>query len=445
MSESAEGTLERRVVAKVSWRLLPYLVLLYVIAYLDRINVGVAHLQITRDRPIGESAWGLGMGLFFPGYFLFEVPSNLILVRVGARVWIARIMVVWGIISASMMFVQGEGSFFVLRFLLGVAEAGFFPGILFYLTRWFRQKDRARAIALFMTAGTITGVIGNPLSGSLLEMDGMAGLKGWQWLFLLEGLPAIVFGVSVLFFLTERPETAKWLSDEERDWLTRALKNEQAAKEGGAGWSLGRTLTHPRVLMLAMIYFLIAFGGYGFELWLPEIVKSLSGGGSNFRVTLLTSIPYLVATIVMVAVAHHSDRTGERKWHVALSAFIAAVGFSAAAYLGNPVLALVALSMAWAGAKALQAPFWAMPPVFLSGAGAAAGMALINSVGNLGGLAGPWLMGVLKKATHGYSAGLVVSAILFLAAGAAALAIRTHSMRGSRGMEHQGGPPASIC
>jgi ACS family tartrate transporter-like MFS transporter len=423
MAESEAGLLERRVVAKISWRLLPYLFLLYVIAYLDRINVGVAHLQITRDLPIGESAWGLGMGLFFPGYFLFEVPSNLILARVGARVWIARIMIVWGLVSAAMVFVRGEWSFFVLRFLLGVAEAGFFPGILFYLTRWFRQKDRARAVALFMTAGTITGVIGNPISGSLLEMDGAAGLKGWQWLFLLEGLPAVILGISVLFLLTERPESATWLSDEERDWLTRELRSEQADKEQGAGLSLVQTLTQPRVLILAAIYFLIASGGYGFELWLPEIVKSVSGAG-NFHVTLLTAIPYLVATVVMVAVAHHSDRTGERRRHVAIPAFVAAAGFGAAAFLGNPVLALVALSLAWAGAKALQAPFWALPPAFLSGTRAAAGMALINSVGNLGGLAGPWIMGALRKSTQSYSTGLVASAIFFLAAGTAALAIK---------------------
>jgi len=423
MADSEAGSLERRVVAKVSWRLLPYLFLLYVIAYLDRINVAVAHLQITRDIPIGDFAWGLGVGLFFAGYFLFEVPSNLILARVGARVWIARIMIVWGLISASMVFVRGEWSFFVLRFLLGLAEAGFFPGILFYLTRWFRQKDRARAVAWFMTAGTLTGFFGNPLSGSLLEMDGMAGLKGWQWLFLLEGLPAVVLGVSVLFLLTERPETAAWLSDEERGWLTREIRNEQGAGEKGAGWTLVQTLTHPRVLMLAAIYFLIACGGYGFELWLPEIVKSLSGAG-NFRVTLLSAIPYLVATIAMVAVAHHSDRTGERRLHVAISAFVAAAGFGAAACLGNPVLALAALSVAWAGAKSLQAPFWALPPAFLAGTRAAAGMALINSVGNLGGLAGPWFMGALRKATQGYSAGLAVSAMLLLAAGAAALAIK---------------------
>jgi ACS family tartrate transporter-like MFS transporter len=423
MAEPATQSLERRVVAKVSWRLLPYLFLLYVIAYLDRINVGVAHLQITRDRPITEDAWGLGMGLFFPAYFLFEVPSNLILARVGARVWIARIMIVWGIISASMIFVRGEWDFFVLRFLLGAAEAGFFPGILYYLTRWFRQKDRARAIALFMTAGTFTGVVGNPLSGSLLELDGVAGLKGWQWLFLVEGFPAIALGVSVLFCLTERPESASWLTGEECDWLTRELKSEEAAKEQGAGWSLVRTLTQSRVLVLASIYFLIAFGGYGFELWLPEIVKSKTGG-SNFRVSVLASIPYLVATVLMVIVAHHSDRTGERRLHVAISAFVAAAGFCAGTYLGNPFLALAALSLAWAGAKALQAPFWALPPAFLSGTGAAAGMALINSVGNLGGLAGSWLTGILRKNTQSYSTGLMVSAFLFLAAGAAAGAVR---------------------
>lgn len=417
------NTLERRVVRKVSWRLLPYLFLLYVVAYLDRINVSVAWLQMPRDVPMAEGAWGLGVGLFFSGYFLFEVPSNLVLARVGARIWIARIMILWGIISASTMFVRGQAGFYTCRVLLGAAEAGFFPGILFYLTRWFREKDRAKAVALFMTAGAITGVIGSPLSGVFLEMDGRAGLHGWQWLFLLEGIPAVLLGVSVLFFLTENPRSATWLSAAEKEWLTSEIEREQAARQAVARPKLVEVLTDPRVLLLTSIYFMMACGSYAFELWLPQILKSLCGG-SNLRVTLLTAVPYAVGAVVMVIVAAHSDRSGERRRHVAISAFVAAVGFgSAAAFFAHPIPALMALTAAWAGVKALHGPFWAMPPAFLRGSGAAAGIAFINSVGNLGGLAGPWLMGELKKGTNSFSVGLLVSGALLMGAALASLAL----------------------
>jgi ACS family tartrate transporter-like MFS transporter len=417
---SQAPSLERRVVSKVSWRLLPYLFLLYVVAYLDRINVGVAGLQITRDLPISDQALGFGMGLFFIGYFLFEVPSNLILARVGARPWIARIMIVWGIISACMMFVRGQGGFFALRFLLGAAEAGFFPGILFYLTRWFRERDRARAVALFMTAGTITGVFGNPLSGSLLELDGVARLKGWQWLFLLEGIPAVLLGISVLFLLPENPEKAKWLSDEERAWLRGELEGERAREEGGGRGTLFDTLTDRRVLLITSFYFLMACGSYGFEFWLPAIVKSLSGA-NNFRVTLLTAVPYIMGTVALVGVAHHSDRTGERRLHVAVCAFLAGLGFVGGALLHHPVLALGSLTLAWVGIKGLHGPVWAVPPSFLSGTRAAAGIAFINSVGNLGGLVGPSMAGFLKQRSHSFTYGLVFSGVLLFAASRLAL------------------------
>jgi ACS family tartrate transporter-like MFS transporter len=406
-------SLERRVVGKVSRRLLPYLFLLYVIAYLDRINVGVARLQITRDLPIDESAWGLGMGIFFAGYFLFEVPSNLVLARVGARRWIARIMILWGLISSCTMFVRGQRSFYLLRFLLGAAEAGFFPGILYYMTHWFREKDRAKAVALFMTAGAITGVIGSPLSGLFLEMDKMAGLKGWQWLFLMEGIPAVLLGFSVLALLTETPREATWLAPEEREWLAGEIDRERAAKDAGTRPTVLDILRHPTVLHLTAIYFLMACGSYGFELWLPEIVKSISGAG-NFRVTLLVAVPYIVGAVVMVGVAQHSDRTGERRKHVALSALLAAGGFISAALLRNPLPIFISLSLAWAGVKALHGPFWAVPPAFLSGPGAAVGLALINSVGNLGGWAGPWLAGFLRKETQSFQAGFLVSGLLLL-------------------------------
>jgi ACS family tartrate transporter-like MFS transporter len=417
------GTLERRVVAKVSWRLLPYLFLLYVIAYVDRINVAVAQLQMRSDLELKPERFGLAVGLFFVGYFALEVPSNIILSRVGARVWIARIMILWGIVTVGMMFVKGFASLCTLRILLGCAEAGFFPGILFYLTKWFRARDRARAISLFMTAGTLAGVIGNPISGALLKLDGLVGLEGWQWLFIIEGIPAVILGVSVLFLLTESPETARWLTAEEKGWLVGELAKERAAKTDPRAGSLLGALSHPAVWHLTAVYFLLAMGAYGFEMWLPGIVQSLAGG-TSFRTALLSAIPYVVATVGMVIVGHHSDRTGERRWHVALSMFASAGGFVLSIHLRNPVLAMSALSLAWIGLKSAQGPFWAIPPAFLSGTAAAGGIALINSLANLGGLFGPWLGGWLKQTTGTFAAGLWMSAGLAFASGALALALR---------------------
>jgi ACS family tartrate transporter-like MFS transporter len=416
-------SLERRVVRKVSWRLLPYLFLLYVIAYIDRINVSVAKLQMTQDLKLTADIFGAGAGIFFVGYFLFEVPSNFVLSRVGARVWIARIMIVWGLVSVAMMFVSGVKSFYVLRFLLGAAEAGFFPGVLFYLTHWFREKDRARAISLFMTAGTLAGAVGNPLSGALMQLDGKWGMEGWQWLFLLEGVPAILFGISVLFLLTEKPELARWLTAEESTWLRAQIADERAGKAGAPAVTLRQGLAHPRVWHLAAVYFLLVVGAYGFEFWIPTIVKSLFGG-SEVRITLISTVPYVVATVVMVLVAHHSDRTGERRWHVALSMFVACVCFAVAVVLKKPILVLASLSVAWSGLKSCQGPFWAIPPAFLSGTAAAGGIALINSVANLGGFLGPWFVGLLERHTGGYSAGLLMSSGLLLASGLLALTLR---------------------
>jgi len=422
--------LERRTVAKVSWRLLPYLFLLYVVAYIDRINTSVAALQMPRDVPMDAAAFGRGAGLFFVGYFLFEVPSNLILARVGARLWIARIMVIWGLISSCMMFATTVPAFYTLRFLLGAAEAGFFPGILYYLTRWYRERDRARAVALFMTAGTLAGVIGNPLSGSLLKLDGLGGLHGWQWVFLLEGIPAVLLGSSVLFVMTERPSDASWLQPEEKAWLEGALDRERTARDGGAQASLWRALTEPRVLLLTLVYLLIVTSAYGFELWLPVIMKPLAAG-DDFRATLYSAIPYVIATVVMVVVGILSDRAGERRWTVALCAFASAIGFFASSRFSSPVLGLVSLSLAWCGLKSAQGPFWALSASTLSGSAAAAGLALINSVANLGGYFGPWVAGELQKRTKDFSTGLLLSSGLLLGAGLVVLAVRPRPISGT--------------
>ena len=395
---AADASRERQIVAKVSWRLLPYLFLLYVVAYIDRINVGVAKEALSRDLGLDPAVFGFGAGIFFLGYFLFELPSNLVLERVGARIWIARIMVVWGLVTIAMMFVANVTMFYLLRFLLGAAEAGFFPGILFYLTRWFRPQDRAAAISLFMTAGTVAGVIGNPLSGSLLLLDGAAGLAGWQWLFLIEGLPAVALGISVLFLLPETPEDARWLTPEESTWLTGQV---QAGRpHGQAATSLRQCLAHPAVWKLSAVYFLLVTGAYGFEFWLPAIVKSLNRG-SDFQAALLSAVPYLIATVAMVVVA----------------LVVSGGGFLLSTQLmHSPLAALAALSIAWAGLKAAQGPFWALPPAFLSGTAAAGGIAVINSIANLGGQVGPALAGYLERSTGGFSAGLMMSAILLLAA-----------------------------
>jgi ACS family tartrate transporter-like MFS transporter len=414
--------LERRVVRKVTWRLMPYLFLLYTVAYIDRINVGVAQLRMSEDLKLDPAVFGFGLGVFFVGYFLFEVPSNVILARVGARIWIARIMVFWGMVSTAMMFVSGVKSFYLLRFLLGAAEAGFFPGVLYYLTRWFREKDRAKAISLFMTAATLAGVF-TPLSGALLRMEGVAGLHGWQWLFLIEGVPAILLGLSVLFLMTESPESARWLSAEEASWLAEQLARERAGRGDRHATTLLAALSHPRVWHLTSVYFLLVTGAYGFELWMPGIVKALTKG-SDFEATLIAAIPAVIAAAAMVVIGRHSDRSGERRWHVALSMLVASAAFLLAAQLERPVLALAALCVAWSGLKSCQGPFWAIPPTFLTGPAAAGGIALINSVANLGGQVGPWMVGVLRKNSGGFSAGLMLSSGMLLAAGLLALTLR---------------------
>ena len=400
---------------KVRRRLIPFLFLLYIVAYLDRINVSFAALQMNEDLGFSSAVYGLGAGIFFVSYVLFEVPSNLILERVGVRLWISRIMITWGIASSAMMFVQGPWSFYALRFLLGAAEAGFFPGIILYLTRWFPAEDRARAIALFMTATALAGVIGGPVSGVLLSLDGVASLRGWQWLFLLEGLPALLLGVAVFKWLPERPSDAKWLEPAERDWLIARLRDEEAAAGASSHATFGRALRSGRLWLLACLYFTIIISFYGVSFWLPQILQSLSGM-SDLRVTFLSALPYMVAAIGMVLVARRSDRTGQRAGLVAVSALVAVCGFAAAAMVTSPTASLAALSIAALGIWGTLGPFWTMPAAFLRGSAAAGGIAAINSVGNIGGFVGPYAVGYVRQATGDFTAGL------WLMAGSMALA-----------------------
>jgi ACS family tartrate transporter-like MFS transporter len=412
---------QRATLSTVTWRLLPLLFFCYIIAYIDRINVGFAKLHLREVLGVSEdrfnSAYGLGAGLFFIGYFIFEVPSNLILQRVGARVWIARIMIVWGFVSMGFMFLQGTTMFYVMRFLLGAAEAGFFPGVILYLTYWFPANERARTIAVFATGGVLAGVVGSPISGALLQMDGTAGLAGWQWLFFLEAVPAVVMGLIVLLILPSRPRDARWLSPVQKDWIEARVAADAAAAVPLPSHNLRAILTSGHVWLLCLLYFLMNVGGYGYELWLPTIIKSFSST-SSFVLGTINAIPYFAAGVAMLLVARYSDQTGERRAVVAIAAVSSAIGFALSASTRNPYLAMAALSLAFVGLKCTIAPFWALTTATLSGAAAAAGIAFINSVGNLGGFAGPYLVGVIKDRTGSNVAALLLlgGALLAMAA-----------------------------
>ena len=405
---------ESAIVSKMTRRLIPFLFLLYIVAYLDRINVGFAKLQMSSQLHFSEKVYGLAAGMFFAGYFFFQVPSNLILSKLGARRWISLLMIVWGAISASMMLVTTPRSFYTLRFLLGLAEAGFFPGMIFYLRSWFPAAARARTVALFMTAGPLAGVIGGPISGALLHLHRNGGLAGWQWLFLLEGVPAIVLGAVVYFRLADGPKDATWLSSEERSWLEKTLASEQTIPRAAGGSSLWTVFVDPRILLLAMVYFCVATSSYGLSLWLPSVLSSLSSR-STFAIGLLSSIPYLAAAVGMVVVGHHSDRTGERRWHVAACALLAAVSLALAASSSSTIAVVGALSIAFLGINAMLGPFWAMPGTLLTGVTASLGIAFINSIGNLGGFAGPYVLGLTRTSSGNFKSGL------FLLAGVMAL------------------------
>jgi ACS family tartrate transporter-like MFS transporter len=427
-----DSSQERETVSKVTRRLIPILFLCYIIAYIDRINVGFAGLQLQKAFGVDASRYyaiyGWGAGLFFIGYFLFEVPSNLALHKIGARLWIARIMVVWGVVASAMMFVRTPTAFYVMRFLLGAAEAGFFPGIILYLTYWYRTQDRARTVALFATAGTLAGVVNSPISGALLQLDGTLGLAGWQWLFLLEGIPAVVVGVVVLFVLPDKPEHARWLTPKQKEWIRTELEQEHVRLGPQQRHRLRDVFTSGRIWMLCLLYLLFNIAGYGFEMWLPQIIKGFSGL-SDVQIGFLNAIPYLAATVAMVLAGRHSDRTGERRWHVAAGAFAAAVGFSASAMAGNLVLALAALALALSGLKTMMGPFWAFSTAALSGTAAAGGIAWINSVGNLGGFVGPTIVGQVRMATGSYSGALFILSGALVLLGLLALTLRAEDVQ----------------
>jgi len=414
------------IVKKVAWKIVPYIFICYIINYLDRFNVSFAALEMSSDLGFSEMTYGLGASMFFVGYVFFEIPSNLIMMRVGARIWIARIMITWGLVSTGMMFVRSPFSFYLLRFLLGIAEAGFFPGMILYLTYWIPTGERARAFALFLTSTSLAGVFGGPISGALFKMGGVYGLKGWQWLFLLEGIPAVFLGFITLMYLVDRPAQAKWLSSSERDWLSKTMQREQEDKKLSHDFTLWRALKHPRVWQLCLLYFSIVISFYGIAFWLPQVVKSFSGL-SNSAVALLSAVPYVSASIFMVITANHSDRTRERRWHVAVPAFAGCVGLGLAVYfLENhyPLPAFFCICLAASGIWSTLGPFWSLPTAFLSGTAAAGGVALINSIGNVGGFVGPYVIGYVKQTTQSFTSGMLVLAGTLLIAGFLALRVK---------------------
>jgi ACS family tartrate transporter-like MFS transporter len=417
-------TYEQQTMRKVFWRLLPLLMVLYVISYLDRINVSFAALTMNKDLGLTATAYGWGAGIFFLGYFIFEVPSNLIMVRVGARRWIARILFTWGLISSSMMFVAGAKSFLVMRFLLGVAEAGFFPGVILYLTYWFPSRYRARIVAAFMVSIPLSLAVGAPLSTAIMELDGLMGLKGWQVLFLLEGLPAVVMTFATLAFLPDRPATAKWLSAEEKAWLEAELERERKALPVSKTSYLREMLTHPAVLALSFVYFAATGANLGLSFFMPQIIKQQ--GFSTLQVGLITSIPYVCGCIGMLAIGHLSDRLNERRGFLIGTLLLAAIGLAGAGWFGNSHWSIAFFCLAAVGILGCKGPFWTLPTAYLSGTAAAGGIALINAIGNLGGFAGPYMVGWLKDATHSFTAGLYGLAILLLA-GVAVILIQVRS------------------
>ncbi|MFE1929010.1 MFS transporter [Streptomyces sp. NPDC059474] len=416
---------ENTVYRKVVRRIVPFLILCYVASYLDRVNVGFAKLQMSDDLGFSEAAYGLGAGLFFIGYFILEVPSNLMLQRVGARTWIARIMISWGLVSAAFMFVTNEATFYVLRFLLGAAEAGFYPGVILYCTYWFPSYRRARVIAMFMSAIPVAGIFGNPLSGWIMDhFQGVNGWQGWQWMFLLEAVPALLVGVVTLFYLDDDVRAAKWLTDEEKSVVERAVADDTTHRTVDSRvWDAFR---EPRVWLMCLIYFCFVMGQYALTFWMPSFVKS-TGIEGNFAIGVLSAVPFLAALVAMNLFGRSADKRRERRWHLVIPSLMGAVGFSlSAVWNGSTALSLTALSIAAAGVLTCAPLFWSLPTAFLGGTAAAAGLAMINSVGNLAGFVSPYMIGALKDATGSASIPMHVLALSLVVGAAAVLTTKKH-------------------
>jgi len=411
---------QARVYAKVFWRIMPFLMLCYVIAYLDRVNVGFAKLQMSLDLGFSETVFGLGAGVFFIGYFLFEVPSNILMHKVGARIWIARIMLTWGVLSAAFMFVATPTQFYVLRFLLGLAEAGFYPGIILYLTYWYPSHRRAKVIAVFMSGIPVAGILGNPLSGWIMDsFQGSTGMHGWQWMFVIEAIPAVLIGLVTLVYLDNGITHAKWLSSAEKQLLQAAIAADEKGKE--QVHSFADIVSDKRVWLMCLIYFCFVMGQYGLTLWMPTLIKA-TGVTGNLHIGLLSAIPFGCAIVAMNLIGRSADARRERRWHLIVPALMGAVGFvGAALFADNTAISIAALSLAAAGVLTCAPLFWSLPTAFLSGAAAAVGIAAINSVGNLAGFASPYLIGYLKDLTHSGATGMYMLAVMLVIGSAAVL------------------------
>ncbi|MEN8631303.1 MFS transporter [Brucella melitensis] len=401
---------------KVAFRIIPLLMICYIIAYLDRVNVGFAKLQMSEELGFSEAIYGLGAGLFFIGYFFFEIPSNILLHKLGARLWIARITITWGLLSALFAFVQTEWQFYILRFLLGAAEAGFYPGVILYLTYWFPSHRRGNMFALFQAGSPAAGIFGNPLSGWIMDQfHDTAGWQGWQWMFVLEAIPAVVLGVVILLYLDNSVKAAKWLTEEEKAIISRDIEADSKGK--AASHSLMSLVKNPMLWVMMLIYFCFVMGQYGLTLWMPTLIRA-SGVTSNVTISLLGAIPFICAIIAMVIFSRSADHYRERRWHLVVPALLGAVGFVVAASATNTTVSIIFLSMAAAGVLACAPLFWSLPTAILSGAAAAAGIALINSVANLAGFISPYMVGIIRDATHSSELGMYVLAG-FLILGAA--------------------------
>jgi ACS family tartrate transporter-like MFS transporter len=410
------------------WRLMPFLFLLYIVAYLDRINVSFAVLQMRGQLGLTDRAYGRAAGMFFAGYFFFQLPSNLVLEKFGVRRWISGLMVTWGVISCLMIFIRGPLSFYGMRFLLGAAEAGFFPGMILYMKRWFPANARGRAVAWFMTANPIAGIVGSPVSGALLGISGK-GLSGWQWMFLMEGVPAIFLGATVYWVLSDSPKEASWLKGEERAWLLERLAREQQAEPALQKSSFWEVLVSPRIWMLSLVYFGVSTTMYGVTLWLPSVIRSLSGL-SYLMTGLASALPFLVTAVVMVLVGMHSDRTGERRWHTAIPALVGAGALIAAGYGRSTLVVVACIGLGLVCAESMVGPFWAMATSRMAGLSAAAGIAVINSLANLGGYYGPDIIGFFRKLNGGFRGGLLAIAATLALSGAIALIVGRQSAPG---------------
>jgi ACS family tartrate transporter-like MFS transporter len=420
--------MQRRTILKVSRRLLPLVVVAYLVAYIDRTNIAIAALTMNQDLGFSASLYGIGAGIFFIGYALFEVPSNMILEKVGARIWIARIMITWGIVSGLMATVVGPASFLTLRFLLGVAEAGFFPGMILYFTYWFPSRYRGRVISTLFIAVPVANAVASVISGAIMEMDGILGLKGWQWVFIIEAIPAVLLAFVVLRYMTDRPAVAKWLDADEKEWLESELQAERAKVDAAGKLSVVQVLTDPRVLAISAIYFFSATANYGITFFLPQIVKGL--GHSNLMTGFLTAIPYTVGVVGLLAFGYSSDRFMERRRHLITAATIGGFGFLLAAWAGNSYWALAAMCIATIGTYGSRPSMWPMPSQFLTGASAAVGIALINSIGNLGGYVGPFVVGWIRDSTKSFEMGVYfLAGCAFMAGVIAYLARRATGAR----------------